>query len=173
MYAQFRKPMGNIMPEAKQIIVAGEAVMCPQPYEPGHPLTEAEAKALNQVYSENVRNNTAARIKKAKEEGGDVAAAVAEAEEYARNYEFSMPSTGTSRRVMDPVEREARSIARELIKSKLEESGRKLKDVDKEKLDAKIDEVAANEDVLKLARKRVSEKKKLADVGLQGLDAVA
>src|SRR5690606_27913824 len=140
----------------------------------GHPLTEAEAKALNQVFAENVRNNTAGKIKKAKEEGGDVAAAIAEAEEYARNYEFSMPSTGGgTRRVVDPVEREARSIARELIKAKVEESGRKLKDVDKEKLAAKIDEVAANEDVLKLARKRVNEKKKLADVGLQGLDAVA
>lgn len=162
------------MPEAKQIIVAGETVACPQPYEPGHALTEAEAKALNQVYSENVRNNTASKIKKAKEEGGDLAAAIAEAEEYARNYEFSMPSAGGgTRRVMDPVEREARSIARSLIKQRLEETGRKIKDVDKEKLEAKIDEVAANAEVVKLAKKRVNEQKKLNEVGLEGLDAVA
>lgn len=161
------------MPEAKQIVVAGETITCPQPYEPGHSITEAEAKTLNQVFSENVRNNTAAKIKKVKEEGGDLAAALAEAEQYANAYEFSMPSAGGgTRRVMDPVEREARSIARDLIKQRLEEQGRKLKDVDKEKLEAKIEEVSANEDVLKLARKRVSERKKLADVGLQGLDSI-
>jgi peptidoglycan/xylan/chitin deacetylase (PgdA/CDA1 family) len=159
------------MPENRSIVIQGEAFSCPQPYSAGHVLTEAESRALNQVFSENIRNNLAGKVKEAKEKG-NLQEVLPTLTEYAANYSFALPGQ-TERRSVDPYEREARSIARESIKAHLAAKGRKIKDVDAEKLEAKIDELAAREDILKLARKRVNEKKKVVELTVEGLDSSA
>ena len=64
------------------------------------------------------------------------------------------PSAGGGRKTMDPIEREARKLAREAIKGKLAEQGRKIGEVDKEKLAELVETVAMNEDILKAAKNR-------------------
>lgn len=147
------------MPDTKSITIAGHSFEVSTPYVAGHQLTEGEAKALNQVRCENIRNNTANKVKEALENGGDPASIVAE---YDQSYEFTLAATG-GRQVRDPVEREARSLARSAIKQKLAADGRKLKDIDKDKLAEAIDTVAARDDILKLARDNVKRQSKLAE----------
>lgn len=151
----------------KSKIIDGLSFEINQPYELGHTLSEAEAKALNQLRSENIGNNLRALVKKAKEEGkeGDLAQAVAQ---YDSQYTFSMGGAGGTRVVKDPVEREARAIAKEVIKAHLAAQGRKLSTVPegmtedqwKEKLEETIDDVASREETLKEARKAVAAKEK-------------
>lgn len=155
----------------KTVTIAGLEFTLPSPYAEGHPLSAVEAKVLNQTWHENVRNNTAKYVKEAVEKGvaqDEIAANVAK---YAGEYTFSTPGTGGTRRVMDPVEREARAIARENLKAVLAQQGRKIKDVDPEKLEAAIEQVLArNPDIQKLAAKRVKERQKVAEVDIGDLD---
>lgn len=130
------------------------------PYVAGHVMNEAEAYVLNQTWLENVRNNTGPRVKKARETdpNADVAAIILE---YAKTYVFNLRTASTAvKRTVDPVEREARVIAKELIRKKVEASNAKLKDIDKDKLEAKIAEVAARPEVLEQAKKVISARNK-------------
>jgi hypothetical protein len=171
------------MPEPKTKIIDGESFTISQPYEAGHQCTEAEAKALNQVRSENIGNNLRSAIAAAKEkrEAGDsadfdnLAALVAK---YDSEYTFSRGGGGGGgRTVRDPVEREALSLAREYIKGHLADKGRTMKQVPegmtedewKAKLEANIEKVAASDDILKLAKKRVAEKQKVNKASFDGL----
>lgn len=152
----------------KTITIAGSQFEVSTPYEAGHQITEAEAKALNQVRSENIRNNMAKAVKESTPE--EAAQKVAE---YDRNYEFTLANAGGGARSMDPIEREARSIAREAIKAALAKKGEKIKDKDPEVVEAKVAEVAAKPDVIKLAKKRVEDKKKAVDAAGVDLDEAA
>jgi len=147
------------------------------PYAAGHSLNEAEAKALNQLRGENISNNFRKRVRAALDgtplkEGGsvetlaDIAAAIAD---YDAKYEFSMPSAGRGEPI-DPVEREALRIARELVKKALAAKGKRLKDVDEEKFEAKVAEIAATEKVQKEAKRRVAAAEKASEDGLGDLD---
>lgn len=163
----------------KTITIQGLNFDVTAPYGEGHQITEAEAKALNQVRAENIRNNFAKRIKDAKEKHGDelpqevvqeLTAAVAE---YDASYEFTLANTGNgAARVTDPVEREALSLARGAIRAKAKESGKRIlpanhegevgeNDITKERFDELVAELAAREDVQKLARKRVKDEQAL------------
>ena len=157
------------MPDMKTKVIAGVAFELSQPYAAGHTLTEAEAKTLNQVRSENIGNNLREKIKELTEAGktGEAKALVAERD---ATYEFTLAQVGTSQK-LDPVEREARAIAKEIIKQKLAESGRKItvvpdgetKESWAEKIEANIEKIASNENVLKEAKKAVDAKKKRLD----------
>lgn len=155
------------MSGTRTLTIQGYSFEIPAPYAEGHALTAIEAKVLNQTFAENIRNNVAKRVKEAVDAGQDPASIVAE---YASTYEFTTPGTGGTARKLDPVEREARTIAREAIKAQLAEQGRKLKDVDPEKLEAAIDTVASREEVLKEAKKRVAAKAKTVELAAEGLD---
>ncbi len=157
----------------KIITIKGETFEVSQPYTAGHSLTDAEARALNQMRLENIRNNMAKAVEKARAEGNVENARVAVAD-YDREYSFSMPGQTTAR-VVDPVEREARSIAKDAIKAKLanEEPPRKLKDVDPDKLEAAIAQVAASAETMKLARKNVRDKQSVGESLLSGVDLTA
>jgi hypothetical protein len=161
------------MADMKTIVIQGESFDISTPYAEGHALTEIEAKVLNQVRCENVRNNQAKAIKEAKEAGTfDLATAQSAVAEYDSAYEFSAGRVGGSTRTMDPIEREAKKIAREAIKAQLAAQGRKLGDVDKDKLAAAIATAMENADILKLAKKRVADQQKLleATVDLIGVE---
>ena len=155
--------------KTKKILIQGEAFEVSTPYDEGHTLTAIEARVLNQTRLENIRNNMAKAVKEAKENGtlSDMAGKVAE---YDAQYVFTTPGSGSGRSI-DPVEREARKIARDVIRSKLAEQGRAFSEFqDKEnperhaelqgKLNAAIDTVAAKDEVLKAAKKNVEAKKK-------------
>lgn len=158
------------MPEARKKIIAGQEFMISQPYEAGHTLTEVEAKVLNQVRSENIANNLRKQVKEALENGGITEEFIQKVAEYDAGYSFALPGEGSTRRVLDPVEREARAIARDGIKAKLAETGRRLKDVDPAKLEAAIEQlIETNSEIMKLAKKRVAEKQKVTDTSLEAL----
>lgn len=169
------------MPEQKKKLIAGEEFMVSQPYAAGHVLTEVEAKTLNQTRAENIGNNLRETVKDAiaKRDAGDSSAYDALASTvaaYDAEYTFAMGGSGVSTRKLDPVEREAKAIATELIKNDLATKGRKwtqvpeglTKDEWEAKRDAVLETVMARDDVIALAKKRVKEKEKLAG-GIEAL----
>lgn len=133
----------------------------------GMVLDEAAARHLFQTRTQNVSNNLRSRVKAWENEGRSEEEIQNLVAEYDRNYTFSMPGTSAGRQPIDPLDREARSLAKDWIKNKLAESGRKIKDVDPERLEAKVQEVAATEQIQKLAKKRIAEKKKAGAEALE------
>lgn len=132
-----------------ELTIAGLTFQVPRPYKQGDILTEGEASQLNQVFSENLRNNFAAKIrskideyKKAsglsedQEVGADVLdkdTLDAEFEEYAEKYEFGVrAASGGPRAPSDPIGREAVRIAWERIKAALKKKNYQLDSISKE-----------------------------------------
>lgn len=139
-------------------------VQVPQPYSPGtRELTEGEASALNQIVAENLSNNLRARIVEGRQVGeGDNATfepftdeeAQVVVDEYLAEYELGVRRTGSGEpRVTDPVEREARKIAREKAKALIKEQGGKPADYDLAPITEAIFE--ANRDVLMKEGKKI------------------
>ena len=149
----------------KTIIIQGEKFEISEPYAEGHVCTAAEAKALNQVRAENIGNNLRKKVTQAKEAGTfDQEEMQKLVTQYDSEYVFeARVSTGGTRRVLDPVEREARRIARDIVKAHLERQGVKLKDVPKEALDEKIDELSARDEIIAEAKKAVKAQDKLKE----------
>jgi hypothetical protein len=156
----------------KTISIDGIAFEVSTPYAEGHVLTVAEAKVLNQTRCENIGNNFRKAVKDAKEKGGDMSAVASALREYDASYIFTVG--GTSRTPIDPIEAEAIRIAKEVVKAKLAEKGLKVKDyvaneANAAKYDAAVDKIASQDDTLKLAKQRVANKKKVADVAADDL----
>ncbi len=140
-----------------------------EPYAEGHTVSALEARVLNQTRSENIGNNSRAKIKEMQEAN----ASESEIADYVAgidaNYEFTAGGVSASRK-LDPVEREALKLARELIKSHLAASGRKLNQtpegMTEEEWDAKltgeIERVSQDEQIVKAAKKNVENKNKQA-----------
>lgn len=168
----------------KNVTISGETFQIAAPYEAGHQLNEAEASVLNQTFLENIRNNAAGRIKAAKEvaekagaqfsldtpiggEGEDSGKTLRQIiTEYASNYEFGV-RTGRTAEPVDPVEREARVIAREAIGAKLRANGVKRKDVSEEAYEDALAKYSKMPVIIKEAQRRV---KVRAEIGLDELD---
>lgn len=161
----------------KAKIIDGISFEISQPYAAGHTLTEVEAKVLNQVRSENIGNNLRAQVKDFKEKGkeSELSALV---KEYDEAYVFTTAGDGSGRKTLDPIEREARAIAKDVIKAELAKQGRNLKTVPEgltaeqwaEKLEENIEKIATNETVLKAARKAVEDKRKRTESLAEGLN---
>lgn len=163
----------------KSKIIHGHAFQITQPFEAGHVLTENEARALNQTRSENIGNNVREKVKELLAEG-DVAGAEALVAERDASYEFTALSSGGGAR-RDPVENEARRLAREIIRNQLAETGRKLTvapegqtDEDwKAAIEGEVERISALEDVLKIARKNVEDKQKRSKTLLDAVGSVS
>lgn len=163
------------MSETKSKIIMGESFTLSTPYSAGHVLTEVEAKVLNQVRAENIGNNLRDTVKEALEakEKGDsskydgLADLVAK---YDGEYTFSMGGGGGTSR-LDPVEREAKSLAEAYVREDLKKKGRKWAQVPEglteeqwvEKRTAVVESLMARDDIIALAKKRVKEKGKVTD----------
>lgn len=155
-----------------EITIAGYTFDAPTPYAEGHPLTANEAGVLNQTYHENLRNNFAKKVKDAKDAEGtisddklsELSSAFAE---YAQSYEFGvrLSGGGGGAAKLDPVEAEARSIAKTMVTQAIREKGGKVKDVDKDRLETAIATLAGREDIVKLAKKRVKERNEVVKGG--------
>lgn len=164
----------------KTITVQGLSAEVSAPYVTGHTVTEAEAAALNQVRAENIRNNTAkfvkAAIKEADVEGAEnlpedvVMKLLEDITKYDAEYEFNMASVGGGRASSDPVEVEAKKIARQMINAQLKADGRTVKSVDKDKYDAAVAQVAAQEGIRERAAAAIKEREAAAKAALDGID---
>lgn len=142
----------------------------PKPFAEGHTCTGAEAGVLNQTLAENTRNNMAARIKKAVEDGTyDQVKMQGEVDEYLEGYDFGVRR---GRGPVDPTEREARNIAVDAVKNAIRNAGMKVGDVDTADINRLADEaIAANPDITKEAKRRVDQRSKIA-VGEMDLSSV-
>jgi hypothetical protein len=166
------------MSELKEITIAGSTFAVLQPYAAGHAITEAEAKALNQVRAENIRNNMASKVKAAMEgtakEGEPTKDTIADAvAAYDAEYQFTLASVGGGKRTTDPIEVEALRIARDQFSAWATSKKTTVKAV-KEKIgeeayQSKIAELAARPENLKEAKRRVDLRSKQADNALEGL----
>lgn len=162
--------------DPKQMTVQGVNVEVSQPYEEGHKITVAEAKALNQVRAENIGNNLRKNIKEMLENaGGDTDAVQKDAQAavsaYDAEYEFTLASVGGGGSTrLDPLTKECRAIARNFITGKLKEKGISQKDYleanGPDAIKEKVIELADNEQIVAAAKKSLKEKEKMADVDL-------
>jgi hypothetical protein len=168
------------MSESKEITIAGHEFVVSQPYAEGHTLTEAEAKALNQVRAENIRNNFAAKVKAAfsgepVKEGHPTSETIADAiATYDAAYQFTLASVGGGKRPTDPTEIEALSIARSMFSDYVKSKKTTVKAV-KEKIgddayNSKVAEIAAREEVVKEAKRRVKARQAAAENSLGELN---
>lgn len=160
----------------KEMTINGVAVAVTQPYEAGHQITEAEAKALNQVRAENIGNNLRKQIKEALEAaGGDAAAVQASVQDlvtkYDGEYEFTLASVGggsTAR--LDPLTKECRAIAKNFIAGKLKEMGISQKDYlaanGEDAIKNKVVELAENPQIVAAAKKALAEREKMTAIEL-------
>lgn len=162
--------------DTKTISIHGEKFDVGAPYAEGHTLTATEARVLNQVRAENVANNFRKAVKEAQDSGdaGKLDAVRSSFAEYDTKYSFAVG--GVARTPVDPVEREAESLAKAAIAGQLKEKGVKLKDYlavegNQEKYDAAVEKLSTRDDVLKEAKKRVAARQKVAtaDLGDLGL----
>jgi len=116
-----------------QLTVSGIQLAAACPFSAGHILRENEAGVLNQTFHENLRNNFASRVDKAKEEAKkaekevDLKTLQAEFDKYTAEYDFGVNRGGA--RTSDPIEREARKDAREKISDALKKQGIILKNI--------------------------------------------
>ena len=125
------------------IKIAGVNLTVPQPYAEGHTLTANEAAALNQVLAENIRNNTATKIKEASAKGTSEDQMQAEVDAYVAGYEFGVRTGGG--RTSDPVEREAMELARQAVRNQLQKKGHKLSEFSGKDITAYAAKVMENE----------------------------
>lgn len=119
--------------------IAGRSVQVIQPFAEGQPLTEATAAMLNQTLAENFSNNLRKTITDGPvDEAGKPTGATftdeqvqAIADDYMAKYQpgVRMGGGGTPR-VTDPVEREARKIAKSKVLELVKAKNLKAKDVD-------------------------------------------
>lgn len=156
-------------------------VQVPQPYAAGaRELTEGEASALNQIVAENLSNNLRAKIVEGVKVGeGDSATynpysdadAQKLVDEYLAEYELGVRRAGSGEpRVTDPVEREARKIARAKATQLVKDKGGKPSDYDLAPIAEKI--FAANRDVLMREGKKIVDaaNKVSGGLSLDGID---
>lgn len=164
------------MADTKQKTINGLVFEVSQPYAEGHTISDIEAKVLNQVRAENIGNNVRAKLKEMQEAGESEDAMRALVAEKDSEYVFTAGNVGEGRK-LDPYEREAEKLARELLKEHLAASGRKLtvapegvtEDDWKAKIQTEVDRIAVMDDVVRAARKRVDDRRKTADKLLEAV----
>jgi hypothetical protein len=160
---------------SKEITIQGVVVSVTAPYLAGHVVTEAEAKALNQVRAENIGNNVRKAIQTLIEEaGGDKAAVKEKAQEIVSakdaGYEFTLASVGGgSTASLDPLTKECRAVARNFVTAKLKEAGMTKKSYNEangeEAFESKVIELSEHPEVVRVAKKNLAARENLAGLG--------
>lgn len=163
--------------------IQGREYTAVPPYTAGHVLQENEAHAINQVWVENIRNNFAGgplrklKMKVAEVNGWfkgegdekkldwekvtnddlDLEEVNAEFDKYVENYEFGARRAGGVRAPADPVEAEARKIAKEALRPLLAANNYKISEITAEQWKQLIDQaLEAKPEIRELARERVA-----------------
>lgn len=155
----------------ESITIQGLDFAVHSPYEAGHVLSAEEAGVLNQTFHENLRNNFASTVKDAKAEHGDelpetaITALQSEFDEYAKEYKFGVRKGG-ARAPADPVEAEAFKMAKDSIRAKLKELGRKADASDIADAAVRLLATDKGEAYRTAAKRRVQEAQKIASESL-------
>jgi hypothetical protein len=154
--------------------IAGVKFAIPQPFVPGMTIDQGAAHALNQLIRENVRNNLASRLKPAKEGEEAKGLTQEDVDAYVAEYQFGATrGGGGGERGLTPVERKARTIAREKVKVALAAKNIKLDlktEAGKAKMEELVSTVAAKPEIIKLAEKQLRDTEK---VSMDELDLAA
>lgn len=131
----------------KNIIIKKVEYTIAQPFAEGHVCTANEANALNQLLSENVRNNFAPKVEKS-----EVAPTQEDLDNYVAGYQFGVRSVSSS----DPVEKVMRQlVGRKLIEA-LKARGKNKSSLSSEEFKNAIDAaVEKNRDVLYAKAKEI------------------
>lgn len=148
--------------------IAGQIVSVIQPFAEGQPLTAATAAMLNQTLAENFSNNLRKRIADAlaSDPATDVQAIT---DAYMTEYQPGVrSSSGGTPRVTDPVEREARKLARARINELLKAKGLKAKDVNMDELVTSLYE--ANEAAFRKQAEGIVKAQAKAAAGTEEID---
>jgi hypothetical protein len=157
-------------PAVKQIQVAGHVVEVSTPYAEGHVCTGPEAAALNQTRAENIGNNVRLRIKailedeelSEDEKNSAIAELVAEVDS---KYVFAA-RVAASRATLTPVQKIALQTARGVVNGAIQDAGKTVKAWKEENGEdayaAKVEEVAANEQIIAHAEKINKQNEELA-----------
>lgn len=155
-----------------QMSIEGLVFEVAAPYAAGHAITEAEAKALNQMRKENIGNNVRKAIKDLKgdaegfteEQAAQAASIVAEKD---ANYEFTLSSArGTSK---DPLEVMAVRLAREAVNAEIQRKGLTVKAYKEEKGDRYeelVAQVSEKPEIIELAKQRLAQRDALTSISL-------
>lgn len=146
------------------LVIQGVTFSVAPRYAEGHQLTAHEATALNGLLGENLRNNFSTTVKKLveaqpKDEAGNpvplsdeqITALRAQFAEYASSYAFS--GARATRAPVDPVEREARKMARVIITNALKGKSIDPKTLADGKMDELIDAVLAKQPAIRARAK--------------------
>ena len=162
----------------KEITVQGIVVSVSAPYAAGHVITEAEAKALNQVRAENIANNVRKAISDMIEAAGGKDALTDEQKAQAQalvaekdaGYVFSMASVGGGREPVDPLAKECRAVARAWLTAKLKEKGLTQKSYaeanGEDAFASKVAELAEHPEIVKVAKKNLATREGLASISI-------
>ncbi len=148
--------------------INGFTLSVPQPYAAGQVLTDATASMLNQTFAENISNNTRAALKAGVvlTEGAEATPHTVETaqsliDSYVTEYEPGVRRGGGGEaRVVDPVEREARKIAKAKAIDLVKQAGHKVGDMDMGPIVDRIFE--KNRDVLMAEGKKIVRANELA-----------
>jgi hypothetical protein len=158
----------------RPLTIENQEFTVPVLFAAGHVLTEGEAASLNQTLRENVRNNLAARLKPGKDNAAPKGLSQADVDAYVTEYEFGARRGGGGGEAgFSPVERKARSIAREKVKEALAKRGQTLNlktDEGKATMEKLVSQVAAKPEIVKEAEKQLKAVEKIA---LDDLDIAA
>lgn len=149
------------------IEIAGLSFEVEDRYSEGHELNDNEARALNQTLRENLRNNFRKTAKEEQEKGTPEAKIREMFEKYAEEYEFS--GKRQARAPRDPVQAEARKIARKVVKAALKKQNIDEKTLEDGKLDELIDAYAAKPDVQALAKETVDALSSITTTALESV----
>lgn len=155
----------------KTVTIQGIVVEMSTPYEEGHKITEAEAKALNQMRAENIGNNLRKTVKDMIEtSGGEVTDKLAKevqkmVTERDSEYEFTLATVAGGGTKLDPLTKEARAVAKAYITGQLKEAGKTIKAYDEENgegaFKAKVIELSEYDAVVNQAKKNLAARQEI------------
>lgn len=155
------------------IRIRQHAFSFPARYQPGHPLTEAEAHALNQLLAENIRNNLDGQVAKAIEAlpaGQTVlpapvhASLAAKFQDYAARYQFALRAPGRERK--GPIELELEGLALAKAEEFMVARGLEWEDP---AVQQTLAEALLDPELSALARERINHRQRVAQSALADL----
>ena len=149
-------------------VIQGVTYSVAAPYAEGHSCSVNEAGVLNQSLRENTRNNLATQLQKAVDDGASPEDRQKIVDEYVSGYEFGQRRGGGGGRTMDPVQKEAMSIARGLVRAAIKKKGMNLKDVSGKRItELAAEAIKSNPSITDQAQQRVDLLKQTAGEALE------
>ena len=155
------------------ISVHGITVPVSRPYAEGHACTSAEAIALNQMRTENLRNNFAARVRKALPDSAALSIELVEtlrSEFTAYEASYSFAAKRAAKPKVDAVTRESHKIAKGVILEALRKANTDPKTLTAERMEQLVLALLAKRpDLAEEAERRIAATRASAEVAFEDL----